>query len=48
MFIKRLVSAALDAFDREVGDNTEIIRSGRRNPGKKKPLRYYHMNYKDV
>jgi hypothetical protein len=48
MFIKRLAQRALDAFDKNVGANTEAIRLGRHNPRKKKPPRYYHMNYKDV
>jgi hypothetical protein len=48
LFIKKLIRAALGAFDREVESNTEIVRPGRHHPRKKKPPRYYHMNYKDV
>ncbi len=48
MFIRRLVKSAQAVFDRRVEANTEIVRPGRHNPRKKKPPRYYHMNYKDV
>jgi len=48
MFIKKLFKKALAVFDKQVESNTEIVRPGRRNPRKKKPPRYYHMNYKDV
>jgi hypothetical protein len=48
LFIKKLFRNALAVFDRQVEANTEIIRPGRKNPRKKKPPRYYHMNYKDV
>ena len=48
MFIKRLVHSALAAFDRQVESNTEIVRTGRRSPGLKKPPRHYYMNYKDI
>jgi hypothetical protein len=48
MFIKKLVKSAIAAFDRQLRASTEIVRPGRRNPRKKKPPRYYHMNYKDL
>jgi hypothetical protein len=48
MFIQRLVRPALAAFDKQVRANTEILRPGRRNPRKKKPPSYFHMNYKDI
>jgi len=48
MFIKKLFKNALAVFDRQAEANTEIIRPGRKSPRKKKPPRYYHMNYKDI
>jgi hypothetical protein len=32
MFIKRLVRSALAAFDKQVEANTEIVRTGKKNP----------------
>lgn len=48
MFIKKMFKRALSVFDKQVEDNTEIVRPGRSNPRKKRPPRMYHMNYKDV
>jgi hypothetical protein len=48
MFIKKMFSRALSVFDKQVEDNTELVRPGRSNPRKKRPPRMYHMNYKDV
>lgn len=48
MFLKRLVQAALTAFDRQVEANTEIVRPGRHHKRKKRPPRLYQMNYKDL
>ena len=48
MFIKRLVRSALAAFDKQVEANTEIVRTGKKNPRPWKPPRHYYMNYKDV
>jgi len=48
MFIKRLVGAALSAFDGQVRANTEIVRPDQHNPRPKKPPRHYYMTYKDV
>jgi hypothetical protein len=48
MFIKRLVGAALHAFDRQVAANREIVRPDLHNPRPKKPPRHYYMTYKDV
>lgn len=48
MFIKKMFKRALSVFDKQVEANTELVRPGRSNPRKKKPPRYYHMNYKDV
>jgi hypothetical protein len=48
MFIKRMIRRALAVFDKQVEANTELIRHGRYHPRKKRPLRLYQMNYKDL
>jgi hypothetical protein len=48
MVIKRKFRHALAVFDKQVEANTEVVRSGRSNPRKKKPSRPYQMNYKDL
>jgi transposase len=48
MFIKKMFKRALTVFDKQVKDNTEIVRPGRSSPRKKRPPRLYHMNYKDL
>jgi hypothetical protein len=48
LFIKRKIKAALDIFDNQVELNTEVHRTGRMSPGKKKPPRLYHVSYKDL
>ena len=48
MFIKNKIKTALAVFDKQVEQNTEIDRPGRKNPRKKKQPRLYHMNYKDL
>jgi len=48
MFIKNKIKAGLAVFDKQVEMNTEVDRPGRKNPGKKRPPRFCHINYKDL
>lgn len=48
MFIKKMINMALFFFDKQVEANREVDRPGRKNGRKKRPPRFYHMNYKDV
>lgn len=46
LFIKRVITKAIDAFDNIVSQTTEIIRPGRKEARNHKPKKQYHMNYK--
>jgi hypothetical protein len=46
LFLKKITTPALEAFDSIVQKTTEVIRPGRKFQRKKIPKRPYHMNYK--
>ncbi|MBX9851995.1 MAG: hypothetical protein K2X86_09575, partial [Cytophagaceae bacterium] len=46
LFIKRMITKAIDAFDNIVSQTTEIVRPGRKEERNHKPKKQYHMNYK--
>jgi len=46
LFIKKLVTNALKAFDDIVANTREVIRPGRKEKRKHRQKRLYHMNYK--
>ena len=48
MFIKKTIRLALAVFDKQVAATTEIVRPGRHENRKRRPLRMNHTIYKDV
>lgn len=48
IFLKNMVSTAIEYFDYIVANTRELIRRNRKNPRKHKPKRNYNMNYKPL
>ena len=48
MFNKSKFKQALQAFDRLIYLTRKVVRTGRKNPRKKRPKKQYHMNYKSL
>jgi hypothetical protein len=48
LFLRKLVTKAIAAFDSIVSQTREIVRPGRKNERKKRPKRLYYMNYKPL
>jgi hypothetical protein len=48
LFLKKLVTKAIAAFDSIVSQTREIVRPGRKNERKKRPKKLYYMNYKPL
>jgi len=48
LFLKKLVTKAIAAFDSIVSQTREIVRPGRKHERKKRPKKLYYMNYKPL
>jgi hypothetical protein len=48
LFLKKLISKAIAAFDSIVSQTREIVRLGRKNERKKRPKKLYYQNYKPL